>query len=369
MADALSLRELNRATLARQMLLEREKVAAVEAAGRLAGMQAQEPRPPFAGLWTRVEGFERGELDEAIASREVVRATSMRATLHLLPADDYWLYRTALGPALDAAFQGVAAKFAEGLDFDKVLDVARKELAGGPRNFKEITAALVKAFPKVDERAPRYFTRTQLPLVMVPSADDRWGFPRTPEFELAEKQLGKAKRPRGAGQELVRRYLAAFGPASVADFATWSGIRRPADLFEKLRDELEVFTLEGGKRELFDLPDAPRPGADVPAPVRFLPDFDNLVLGHADRTRIVSEEHRPLLTPGKNLRVKATFLVDGFVAGTWKAERKGKKATLPLQPFVKLKKAAMKEITTEGEELLRFLEPDAATFTAEFTPL
>ncbi|MEA2403708.1 MAG: hypothetical protein QOE08_355 [Thermoleophilaceae bacterium] len=367
MAEALSLRELNRATLARQMLLGREKVGAVEAVGRLAGMQAQEPRPPFVGLWSRVEGFERGELDSAIASREVVRATLMRATLHLLPADDYWLYRRALEPALDAAFHGVAGKFAEGLDFDKVLAVARKELSE-PRNFKQLTAALVGAFPDVDERAPRYFTRTQLPLLMVPT-DDRWGFPRTPEFELAERQLGKGPKWRGAGGELVRRYLAAFGPASVADFATWSGIRKPAPLFEELRDDLSVFTLDGGKRELFDLPDAPRPGADVPAPVRFLPDFDNLVLGHADRTRIVSEEHRPLLTPGKNLRVKATFLVDGFVAGTWKAERKGKNATLVLEPFVKLKKAAMKELTAEAEALLRFLEPDAATFIAEFSPL
>ena len=365
MADALSLRELNRATLARQMLLGREAVSAVDAVGRLAGMQAQEPRPPFVGLWTRVEGFDREELDVAIASHDVVRATLMRATLHLLPASEYWLYRTALEPALDAAFQGVAGKFAEGLDLDKVLAVARKELAGEPRNFKELTAALVAAFPGVDERAPRYFTRTGLPLLMVPSAEDRWGFPRTPRFELAEKRLGKGKQVRGAGGELVRRYLAAFGPASVADFATWSGIRKPAPLFEELSDELVVFA--GDKsRELFDLPDAPRPGADVAAPVRFLPDFDNLVLGHADRRRIVAEEHRPLLTPGKNLRVKATFLVDGFVAGTWKAERKGKKATLALEPFGKLTKKATKELRTEGEELLRLLEPDAI---AEFHPL
>ena len=361
MADPLTLRDLNRATLARQMLLARERVAAVDAVGRLAGMQAQEPRPPFVGLWTRVEGFEREELDAAIASRDVVRATLMRATLHLLPARDYWPYRAALEPALTAAFEGNAGKFADGMDLDRVLAVARNELAGGARDFKELTAALVKAFPDVDERAPRYFTRTRLPLLVAPSPDDRWGFPRTSRFELAEKQLGKEPEVRGAGEELVRRYLAAFGPASVADFQTWSGIRGAAPLFEALRDELAVFKLEGGgRRELFDLPGAPRPGPDAEAPVRLLPDFDNLVLAHADRTRIVSEEHRPKLTPGKNLRVLATFLVDGFVAGTWKAERKGKQAMLTLSPFSTLKKAAMKELTSEAEALLAFLEPDAS---------
>lgn len=364
MAEALSLRALSRATLARQMLLEREAVCAVDAVGRLAGMQAQEPRPPFVGLWTRLDGFERKQLDEAIASHHVVRATLMRATLHLLPASDYWLYRSALEPALVAAFQGVAAKFAEGLDLDEVLAVARTELSE-PRNFKELTAALVDAFPGVDERAPRYFTRTSLPLLMVPGEEDRWGFPRTPRFELAEERLGKGKNVRGAGGELVRRYLAALGPASVADFATWSGIRKPADLFEEMRDELMVFAGDK-RRELFDLPDAPRPDADVPAPVRFLPGFDNLVLGHADRRRIVSEEHRPLLTPGRNLRVKATLLVDGFVAGTWKADRKGKKATLALEPFVKLTKKARKELAHEAEALLGFLEPDAASIDLGF---
>jgi DNA glycosylase AlkZ-like len=228
-----------------------------------------------------------------------------------------------------------------------------------PRDFNELRGLLAKEFPKVNERALGYAVRTHLPLVMVPT-DDRWAFPSVARFTLAETWLDTKLSGDGAPDELVRRYLAAFGPASAADFQTWSGLKGMKSVFTGLRDELEVFEDEQG-RELFDLPKAPRPGDDVPAPPRFLPEFDNLVLAHADRTRLLADEHRGAVVT-KNLRVRATFLWDGSVAGTWKVERKRKAATLLLSPFESLPKRATKALAEEGEALLRFVEEDAESF-------
>jgi Winged helix DNA-binding domain len=355
----LTLRELNRATLARQLLLEREKVSAGEAVGRLAGMQAQEAKHPFAGLWSRVEGFGRDDLKSALNEREVVRATLMRATLHLMSAADYAAFRTAVAPALTAAMTGALRGRDQGLDLKKLLPVARKLVKQEPRDFNELRGLLAKEFPKVNERALGYAVRTHLPLVMVPT-DDRWAFPSVARFTLAETWLDTQISGDGAPDELVRRYLAAFGPASAADFQTWSGLKGMMSVFTGLRDELEIFEDEQG-RELFDLPKAPRPGDDVPAPPRFLPEFDNLVLAHADRTRLLADEHRSAVVT-KNLRVRATFLWDGSVAGTWKVERKRKAATLLLSPFESLPKRATKALAEEGEALLRFVEEDAESF-------
>ena len=345
----LTRRELGRATLARQLLLERERVSAVEAVERLAGMQAQEPRPPFLGLWSRVEGFEAEELLAALRGGDVVRAALMRGTLHLVSAREFPVVRSAVAPALDGALRGVLKTRKAEIDERAVVAAARKLLGRGPLTFNELRAALAEEFPDDDVRALGYAARMKLPLTMVPT-EDRWGFPRESRFALA-------KGGRAGTAELVKRYLAAFGPASPADFENWSGLERSAAAFGEL--DLKRFQAEDG-RELFDLPRAPRPGEDVPAPVRFLPEFDNLVLGHADRTRVIADEHRPLITT-KNLRIRASFLVDGVVAGAWKLERKGKRATLSLEPFGKLTKKARGELEREAEALLEFAEPDATT--------
>jgi hypothetical protein len=220
-------------------------------------------------------------------------------------------------------------------------------------------ALLAREFPDVDERALGYATRLRLPLVMVPTAD-RWGFPRDSRFTLAEDWIGKPLARRPATAKLLSRYLAAFGPASAADFQTWSGLKGAREVIEGMGDKLVAFEDERG-RALYDLPDAPRPGADVAAPVRFLPDFDNLVLGHDDRSRVIADEHRARVAT-KNLRIKATFLVDGVVAGTWRVERNGRRASLVLEPFGRLRKADAAELEAEGEALLRFLEDGAQSF-------
>jgi hypothetical protein len=357
MTETLTLRALNRATLSRQMLLERAAVPVAEAVGRLCGLQAQEPKPPFLGLWTRLTGFESADLLNAVRDRSVVRATMMRGTLHLMTAEDYLALRASIQPVLDGGLK-VLGNRAQGLDLDKVLPAARVLLDEKPRTFNEIRALLQERFPEVNDRALGFAVRMCLPLVMVPT-DDRWGFPRTSEFTLAESWLGKAPAAASSPDALVLRYLAAFGPATAADAQEWSGLPKLGEVLDRLRPRLRVFADDKG-RELFDLPDAPRPDEDTPAPARFLPEFDNLVLAHADRTRIIAAEHRPSLTT-KNLRVRATFLWDGFAAGLWETERKRKVATLRLLPFNKLPKRAVTALTAEGERLLHFAEPEATT--------
>ena len=356
-SPVLSARELNRATLARQMLLERaEDVAVPAAVERLAGMQAQEPKHPYVGLWTRVAGFEAEALRVCVAQREVVRATLMRSTLHLCSAADYVALRLALQPPRSVALRVLGAR-AEGLDADAVVSATRELLAGRPLTFDAIRAGLQERFPDVNDRALGYAARTLVPLVMAPGGSDaRWGYPRVCEFSLAQEFLDGSLAP-AAPAALVERYLGAFGPASAADVGAWSGIGGMKGVLDGMRDRLAVFADEQG-RELFDLPGAPRPGAGADAPARFLPEFDNLVLAYDDRTRVIADEHRPLVTT-KNLRVKATFLVDGVVAGTYSVAMKRRVATVSLQPFGSLAKRARAALEREGEALARFAEPEA----------
>jgi len=345
-----NVRELNRATLARQLLLERERVSVTEAVDRLGALQAQEPRPPFIALWSRLEGFERDDLRGALRKGHVVRAMLMRATLHLVSRKQYPVLRPTLDEAMTRAMTGALKGRDEGLDLDKVLPAAEKLLAKQPRTFNALRADLSKRFPKVNERALGYAVRTQLPLTMVPT-DDAWAFPRDTQFALAGVKL---RRP--DLEKLVLFHLAAFGPASVADVQRWSGVQGLKPVLDALRDDLVTF--KAGKRELFDLPDAPRPGEDAAAPPRFLADFDSLVLAHDDRTRIIADEHKPKIA-SRNLRIPAMVLWDGFAAGTWKIERKRGVATLTVTPFARLPRGAATSMEPEALGLLAFAEPEA----------
>jgi len=343
-------RELNRATLARQLLLERGSLSVADAVDRLGGLQAQEPRPPFLALWSRLEGFAREDLHAALHKGTVVRAMLMRATLHVVSAKRYAALRPALAEVMTRAMAGALKGRDESLDLDKVLPAAEKLLRKEPRTFNELRAELSAAFPNVDERVLGYAVRTQMPLTMVPS-DDAWGFPRDARFALPGMKLRKAD-----AEQLALFHLAAFGPATAADVQRWSGLQGMKPVLEGLREQLVTF--KAGRRELFDLPDAPRPGADVDAPPRFLPDFDSLVLAHDDRTRIIAGEHRPKIA-SKNLRIPAMVLWDGFAAGTWRIERKRGVATLAITPFAKLPRSARKALEPEALALLAFADPDA----------
>lgn len=363
-SELITTRQLNRALLARQMLLARENTSAVNAVERLAGMQAQQARPPFVGLWTRLDGFQRGDLTGPLQRREIVRATAMRGTIHLMSAADYVGLRGALQPALTKGMKSILRERAQNLDVAALEAEARTFFGGSPATFDALRNHFKTQDPEADERAMAYAIRNVLPLVQVPT-DAQWGYPAAADFALAETWLGTQVSTEPApAHELVRRYLAAFGPATPTDAQAWSGLQGLRQVFEDLRPTLVTFR-DARKRELFDLPEAPRPEEDRPAPVRFVPEFDNLVLAHDDRTRVIADEHRPRVTL-KNLQVLATFLVDGFVAGTWKVERKRKAAALILEPFGQIDKKTAKALEAEGDALLRFVEEDAETREVRF---
>lgn len=358
----LKLRELNRATLARQVLLQREQLAVPAAIERLAGLQAQLASAPYVGLWTRLDDFKREDLAGLIENRKVVKATFIRGTLHLVTAEDYLQFRTALQPLLMDAASSIAKRRGGDFDLDKVLKAARKFIGERPRSFAEISEMLERLMPGVDVGAMRYSVRTHIPLVQVP-VPTGWSYPNKPEFTLAEEWIGRKTSPRDELQELVKRYLAAFGPASVTDAQTWLGMKLK-ETFESLRPELQSYRDEG-RRELFDLPGASLPAEDVAAPARFLPEYDNLLLSHSNRTRMVADEYRSrVYLPG--LRVAATILVDGFVRGAWKIEKTKTTAALVIEPFEKLAKKDRAALAEEGERLVRFVEMNAKAFEVRF---
>jgi len=368
----LTVRELNRATLARQMLLAREKTSPLAVVERLLGMQAQLPRPPFVGLWTRLVKVEREEVLRLLTDRAVVRATLMRVTIHWMTAKDYVRFRPALQPALTSGLRSALGARMKELDIEAHVRTARAFFAKEPATFSELRRVLAKPGTNLDEpatpheRAMAYAVRTNLPLVQVPT-DATWGFPGNPSFALASSWLGGRHAPKmdaplpleEATRELVRRYLAAFGPATVADAQAWSGHRGLAHVFEELRAELAVFRDEKG-RELFDLPSAPRPAADVDAPVRFLPEFDNVLLAHTDRTRVLGGVAKSKVFPPGAQGVPS-FIVDGMLAGHWRLDRVKAKATLVIDPFAKLAKSAERSLVEEAGRLVRFLGEDATS--------
>jgi hypothetical protein len=346
-AETISDRALNRATLARQLLLERAAVGVAEAVAAVGPLQAQEPRPPFVALWSRVAGFSREALAAALAGRSVVRAVWLRATLHVTTAEDFLALRTAIQPSLAAAAAGIAKQRDTADDPAAVAAEAQRLLGDGALDRAELAAGLAAAFPEGEERALAYLARMHLPLVVAPTGDP-WSFGRSSRFADAASWLGAAVAPEPAPAALARRYLAAFGPASAADLKSFTGLGDARAVLEGMAEELVV--LRSGRRTLYDLPGAPRPGEDVAAPPRLLAPFDSLLLAHRDRARFVADEHRPALI-SKNLRIPATFLVDGMVAGIWTLER-GK---VVLAPFGRLPLRERKLLEAEAAELAAFV--------------
>ncbi len=334
------------------MFLGREDVSAYEAVRRLAGLQAQVPNPPYIGLWSRLHGFERGDLTGLIESRRVVRSSMMRATLHLTTAEDYLLLRPAIQLALDRSLRSIAGKRLEGLDLDRLVSAARTMVEEEPRTSKELQGRLLEMEPDRDPSALAYLVRMRLPLVQTPPAGT-WGKGGSPRFALPEPWLGaRLADPGESLRALVLRYLAAFGPAGAKDFQAWSGLTGAKALLQELRPELVEFRDEAGN-ELFDLPEAPLPPADTPAPPRFVPEYDNLVLSHADRRRVIADGDRKAVFLSA-ARVRATILLDGFVAGAWRIEKTKKSAALIVEPFAPLAPQDRDVLAEEGERLLRF---------------
>lgn len=358
----MTLRELNRATLSRQMLLARDTRSVVKAVEQLLGVQAQLPRPPFTGLWTRLEGFARGDLARAVSARTVVRATSMRGTIHLMTAADFLKYRPCLQPSLDQGMHAILNERATALDLGALLKVARTYFKE-PHTFEEARHHFVSTFPRGDQRAMGYAVRMGLPLVQVPTAD-AWAYPAKADFVSAETWLGRPVAACASATSLVLRYLAAYGPATIKDAQAWIGLADAQSVVAALGDRVVTLSGPAGK-PLYDLPHAPRPDADTPAPVRFLPEWDGVIVTRADE-RVVAKADRPrVFLPG--LRVAALVLVDGLAAATWKVMATSKLATLHVESFKPWPAPIRREVAAEGETLVRFVEPEARAFEVKVT--
>ena len=346
----LSRRALNRTLLARQHLLERTDVGANEMLEHLLGMQAQEPQAPYVGLWSRLDGFVPERLSELIADRSAVRGWLMRCTIHLVTGRDYVRLWPLMSPVLASGFRGSAfSKQLASVDLDALVEAGREHLAARPSTRAELSRALSERWPDADAASLAYAVNLLSPVVQQPPRGlwRRSGQARcTTADGWLEVELGADPDP----GDLIRRYLRAFGPATVADIQAWSGITRLRPVVEDLRSSLRTFGGEDGA-ELFDVPDAPLPDPDAPAPPRLLAPFDNVILAHADRSRIIDAEHRATLFSDRLMRA---FLIDGFVAGTW---RLGDDA-LSLAPISRLRKADRAALVAEAEQLLEFLAPD-----------
>jgi hypothetical protein len=360
----LSLRELNRALLARQLLLDRPALAAAEAIERVAGLQAQALSPPFVALWARLDGFDPAELRALIEAREVVRAPLMRHTVHMVTASDYLAFRGAVQRALERAFAGTR-KRVDDEHLATAIEVARECFAAGPCTFADVKRRLEPLMPGFYDAGVMYGVRTYLKLICAPTGGT-WSFSGRAPFVLAEDWLEQPVPDDDDPTGVIRRYLAAFGPASVADMQMWSGIPRLRPVVDAMRAELIVFRDEDG-RELFDVPGAPLPDGLLPVPVRFTAEFDNALLGYADRRRIVADEHKqPVFTDTRNGRIPGTFLLDGFVAGRWYLERAKRVSTLVLEPFRRLTKAERVELEDAARPLAEFAEPEAGAHALRF---
>jgi Winged helix DNA-binding domain len=356
-------RALNRATLDRQLLLRRAALPMLDALEHLAGLQAQTPHTWYQGLWCRLEEFDPTRLAALLTERKVVRMALMRGTIHLVTARDCLWLRPLVQPMIERAMNGNFGRNLTGVDREKLVAAGRELLEERPLIFSELGRLLAQRWPDRDPDSLAQAIRAWVPLVQVPPRGV-WGTSGRPAHTTVESWLGSGVDPQPSVDDLVRRYLAAFGPATVRDAQTWSGLTRLSEVFERLRPGLVTFTDDDG-RVLFDLPDAPRPDPDVPAPPRFMYDFDNLFLSHADRSRVITEAAAAQVYP-RNV-MPCMLLVDGFTNGDWKITRDRGTATLTIRPFVRLSKTDNTAITREGARLLEFAAP-GATHDIRFAP-
>jgi len=354
--DTLGPRALNRALLERQFLLRRSSSTAIGAIEHLVGMQAQVPTSPYVGLWSRLAGFQLDDLSTLVERRRVVRLALMRSTIHLVSARDCLWLRPLVQPVLDRGLVGSFRRNLIGIDLEAVATASREIFADGPRTQAAAGVLLARRWPGRHADSLGQVARARLPLVQIPPRG-LWGRSGAPVLAHAETWLGRPLAARPSPTRLVQRYLRAFGPATIRDLQAWSGLGGLRDTIERLRKRLRIFHSEAGQ-ELFDLPDAPRPRADTPSPPRFLPEFDNLLLSHADRTRVVRPEHQATMWDGRMLF--GTVLIDGFAGARWKLVRARGAATIVVRPFVRLTGADRTALLEEGARLCAFVASDAA---------
>jgi hypothetical protein len=351
-ATLLDARALNRATLERQMLLTRARTSPAAAIERLAGIQSQNPGSPYVALWSRIADFDPVALGRLIEERGAVRLALMRSTVHLVTARDCLAFRPALQCVMERALHRGSpyGKLLDGVDIDALVTAAQALVEESPRTPIELGRLLARRWRARDPDALSNGMRALLPLVQLPPRGV-WGKSGKVVLTTAQKWLRAPLAKDTTPDGLVMRYLGAFGPASIRDAQAWSGLLGLDEAFDRLRPKLVTFTDEAG-RELFDLPDAPRPSPDTPAPPRFLPEFDNLHVAWTDRTRFVTAARRKWVAAKLG---RPMFTVDGFVAGIWSADRVGDTVTISMSPFEEIGEADRDELMAEAERLAAFL--------------
>ena len=356
-APLLGQRALNRALLERQLLLRRSASATVaDVVAHLLGLQAQAPMPPYLGLWSRMENFDPHELGRMLTDREAVRLTLMRGTIHLVTADDALLLRPLLQHVIERVHGGAFGRRLAGVDMAVLVAEARRLVAAEPLTARDIGRALVARGIGTDVEAVGSGATVHGRMLQVPPRGV-WGAGGQAKWAAIEDWTGRPLAASPSIDDLVLRYLRSFGPASVMDMQNWSGLTRLREVFERLRPQLAVFRAESDGRELFDLPDAPRPDPSVAAPVRFLGEYDNVLLGHADRTRIGSPDFpwSAMLAGGRYVN---NLLVDGMLRATWWIERDGKRrAVLAIRPWGELSAADRDAVEAEAKATLEFATP------------
>ena len=335
-----------------------------DAVEHLVGLQAQAPMPPYYGLWSRLAEFDPNELGRMLTEREAVRLTLMRGTVHLVTARDAVLLRPLVQPVIERTHNGAFGRRMGAVDPAELRKAVRELLAEEPLGARELGRRLVERGIGQDAEAIGNAARAYVPLVQLPPRGV-WGAGGHAKYATIESWTGGRLEQRPSIGDVVLRYLGAFGPASVRDVQKWSGLTKLKPVLEELRPRLVTFIDEDGK-ELFDLPEAPRPDAGVPAPVRFLGEYDNVLLGHADRSRIIPAAFpwEAMLAPGRFVN---NLLVDGMLRATWWIERDGKRrAALAIRPFGKLSKREQNEVTAEGQRLIDWAAADAEVRDVRF---
>ncbi len=405
---ALTLRALNRATLDRQLLLRRDPRPAGAAVGHLAGLQAQAPLAPYVGLWTRLTGFRPEHLSTLLAERSIVRAHLMRNTVHLVTAGDYIAFRPLFQPLMTRALSGSFGRRLVGVDLGEIRDSAAALLTDRPLTRPQLSSELAARWPDHDPAALAYAATHLLPLIQVPPRG-LWGQTGSAAFTLASAWLAANDQPAPspaepatdpaqpdqpdpaqpdqpdpartaaapappdpartaadlpppdparAAEQLVLRYLAAYGPASVADIQAWSGLSRLREVTEQLGPRLRPLAGPDGAK-LLDLPDAPRPSPDIPAAPRFLPAYDNLLLSFADRRRVIPHA-RPVPLPPGHGATTGTLLVDGRWQAGWKITADPDRTVLGITLFTPITARDEEQIAAEGARLIEFTAPGAS---------
>lgn len=354
--NRLTLRQLNRTLLARQMLLDRHDTRPVAAIEHLIALQSQIPNPPYIGLWTRLRSFERRQLTELLEARAIARAPWIRSTLHLVSAADHQRFQSVIQPALVRGLRSFFGARAADLDIERLLSIAKPFLESNQPSIGALRARLQEHEPQLNKEAMAYAVRSYLPLVQIPPSG-AWGAGTSATYTTAEKWLGAAAPSDLA--HLFRRYLAAYGPADIMDFQTWTGMTRLKPQLEPTLADLLAYQSESG-RDLYDLPELTIADPGSISPLRFIPEYDNMLIAHRDRSRIVPDEHRKrvFLSAG---RIAGTVLVDGVVGATWNVKKDKRSLSLHVKLFEAQPKACLRAIEEEGDRLLRFYDDKASS--------